>query len=182
MTALLFSRQVQSTSLPLLQVVSDYVSTNSYDTIRLYMKYLGVDYGTKKIGLAKSDEQNVFAFPLIILPNNSNVFSEIEQICQKEHITDIVIGKSVDLDGKDNKVEKDITPFIEKLQNYTIHRFDERMTTSGAQALLRYSFQKDVNPKNFSKKAKQVREHTKNDDAKVAAYMLQGFLDKNSRV
>jgi putative Holliday junction resolvase len=146
------------------------------------MKYLGVDYGSKKIGLAKSDEGNTFAFPIIILPNNNTTIEEINKICQKEGITDIVIGKSVDFEGKNNNIEKEIIPFIEKLQNYTIHRFDERMTTSGTQALLRHSFQKDVNPKNFSKHAKRVREHTKDDDAKVAAYMLQGFLDKKGRV
>ncbi len=146
------------------------------------MKYLGVDYGSKKIGLAKSDEGNTYAFPVVILANNDKVFLEIEAICQKEGITDIVIGKSIDFEGKENRIEKDITQFIEKLSKYTIHRFDERMTTSGVQAMMRFAFQKDVNAKNFAKNAKQVREHTKDDDAKVAAYMLQGFLDKQARV
>lgn len=146
------------------------------------MKYLGVDYGSKKIGLAKSDEEGVFAFPLVILANDSQYtyIEEIKAICKKENIQDIVIGHSVDLSGKENKIEKEIVLLIEKLSPYTIHRFDERMTTSGTQALLRHSFQKNTNTKSFSKHAKLVRAHTKDDDAKVAAYMLQGFLDKKS--
>jgi putative Holliday junction resolvase len=149
------------------------------------MKYLGVDYGTKKIGLAKSDIGNSFAFPLVILPNDGNslYIEELLKICQKEGVTDIVIGQSLNLEGKENRLEKDIKAFIEKLpKEYVIHRFDERMTTAGVQSMMRFSFQKDTNTKNFAKNAKAVREHSKDDDAKVAAYMLQGFLDKNARV
>ena len=148
------------------------------------MKYLGVDYGTKKIGLAKSDENAAFAFPLIILQNDGKgtYIEEIINICQKEGITDIVIGHSLDLEGKENRIEREIGPLIERLSHYTIHRFDERMTTSGVQSMLRFSFQKDTNSKNKAKNAKTVREHSKDDDAKVAAYMLQGFLDKNAKV
>jgi putative holliday junction resolvase len=151
------------------------------------MKYLGIDYGSKKIGIAKSDQEGKFAFPYSILapkPDMSHV-KDIVNICVKEDVNDVVIGKSIDLAGKNNPIETEILAFIEvfmELSGCTIHRFDERMTTSGAQAMLRSSFSHSANSKDTAANAKAVREHTKDDDAKVAAYMLQGFLDMQNRV
>jgi putative Holliday junction resolvase len=152
------------------------------------MKYLGVDYGTKKIGISKSNESGTIAFPVsIIAPDAKNTHIDtILDICKKEEITNIVIGHSIDFDGKDNAIEKDIAIFIERLleknSTFVIHRFDERMSTSGSQALLRHSFQKQTGEKHKSAHAKKVRAHTKDDDAKVAAYILQGFLDMHARI
>ena len=84
------------------------------------------------------------------------------------------------------KIEKDIEEFVTHLSirglPLIIHRFDERMSTSGAQAMLRHTFQKQTGEKHKAANAKKVREHTKDDDAQVAAYILQGFLDKQARV
>ena len=166
----------------------DYVSVNICDIIILHMKYLGVDYGKKKIGIAKSNFDGTIAFPeSIIAPDAQNKhIDSILDICKKEEITNIVIGHSIDFDGKDNAIEADITAFIEKVlqanPTIAIHRFDERMSTSGAQAMLRHTFQKNTGEKHKGANAKKVRAHTKDDDAKVAAYILQGFLDKNGRI
>lgn len=151
------------------------------------MKYLGIDYGSKKIGLATSDEGGSFAFPHSIVQNDKvlAVAQQVVDICQKENIDNVVIGRSVDLDGRENRIEKDITVFILALKEIwtgNIYRFDERMTTSGAQALLRSTFVHSANSKHTARNAKMVREHTKDDDAKVAAYILQGYLDMHRRV
>jgi putative Holliday junction resolvase len=145
------------------------------------MKYLGVDFGSKKIGLAKSDESATFAFPLTILKNSSHIAQETMQILEKEGISEVVIGKSLDLSGHDNKIEVEVTLYIEELKtlnpNITIYRFDERFTTSGSQAVLRSTFIQSANSKQAASNAKAIRKHTKDDDAQTAAYMLQGFLD-----
>jgi len=147
------------------------------------MKYLGVDYGKKKIGIAKSNENGTIAFPLcIIAPDGKHThIKKVLEICDAEQINDIVIGHSIDFTGKDNPIEKDIAEFIEHLAirglPLIVHRFDERMSTSGAQAMLRNTFQKQTGEKHAKAHAKKVREHTKDDDAQVAAYILQGFLD-----
>lgn len=151
------------------------------------MKYLGIDYGTKKIGLAKSDEAGQFAFPHSIITPKADMshVKDIVNICVKEGVNDVVIGRSIDLKGRDNPIEEKIEAFIEAFieqSGCTIHRYDERMTTSGAQAMLRSTFTQSANSKNNAANAKAVREHTKDDDAKVAAYMLQGFLDMQDRV
>jgi len=146
------------------------------------MKYLGVDYGQKKIGIAISNDEATMAFPRDIILNDGKHIEYIENLCKSENIQDIVIGKSVDYDKKDNSVEKHVTVFIEKLPNFIIHRIDERMTTSLINAENRFHFQKSQTPKNFSKNAKSVRNNTKNDDAKVAALILQNFLDSKGKL
>jgi putative holliday junction resolvase len=152
------------------------------------MKYLGVDYGQKKIGIAISDDAGSIAFPrdIILLDNIDNKHIRyIENMCELENIKDIVIGKSVDYDNKDNAIEKHITKFIDilnKENKYIIHRIDERMSTSLINAENRFNFQKNQSQKNFSKNAKSVRDNTKDDDAKVAALILQNFLDSKSKL
>jgi len=152
------------------------------------MKYLGVDYGQKKIGIAVSDIDGNMAFPREIIQNDSiqnKHIKYIDDLCNREGVKDIVIGKSIDFEGKNNKIEKFTEEFINLLNKdnkYTIHRIDERMTTSLISSENRYHFQKDQNPKNFSKNAKSIRDSSKSDDAKVAALILQNFLDSKSKM
>jgi putative Holliday junction resolvase len=149
------------------------------------MKYLGVDYGQKKIGIAISDDRGCLAFPRDIIVNDENHIKHIQNLCNQEEILDIVIGKSFDYQGNDNAIEKKILNFIKILNKenaYTIHRIDERMTTSLISSENRHNFQKKQNSKNFSKNAKSVRESSKNDDAKVATVILQNFLDSKSKI
>jgi len=152
------------------------------------MKYLGVDYGQKKIGIAVSDVDGNMAFPREIIANdstNSNHIKHIDDLCKREVIKDIVIGKSIDFQGKDNKIEDKVFEFINILNKdnkYVIHRIDERMTTSLISSENRFHFQKDQNPKNFSKNAKSIRDSSKSDDAKVAAVILQNFLDSKVKM
>lgn len=149
------------------------------------MKYLGVDYGQKKIGIAISDDRASLAFPRDIVINDEKHIEYIQHLCDQEKIVDIVIGKSIDYDKKDNTIEKHITKFINILnkdKKYIIHRIDERMTTSLISSQNRNSFQKNQNLKNFSKNAKSVRDSSKTDDAKVAAIILQNFLDSKGKM
>lgn len=149
------------------------------------MKYLGVDYGQKKIGISISDDRASMAFPRDIIINDENHIGYINHLCDQEGIKDIVIGKSVDYQGKDNVVEKYITAFIKilnKEKKYIIHRIDERMSTSLISSENRHHFQKKQNSKTFSKNAKSVRDTSKNDDAKVAALILQNFLDSKAKM
>lgn len=149
------------------------------------MKYLGVDYGQKKIGIAISDDRASLAFPRDIIINDEKHIEYIRHLCDQEDIKDIVIGKSFDYDKKDNSVEKHITAFIKilnKENRYIIHRIDERMSTSLISSETRHHFQKKQNSKSFSKNAKSVRESSKNDDSKVAAVILQNFLDSKGKV
>ena len=60
------------------------------------MRYLGVDYGSKRIGLALSDEAGTMGFPHAIVANTLRVADEIVALIKKENIGAVVIGDSRD--------------------------------------------------------------------------------------
>lgn len=68
------------------------------------MRLLGIDYGSKKIGLALTDSKGMMAFPHSVIPNDEHVLSHIEALVQKEGVGEIVIGHSLNKEGNPNTV------------------------------------------------------------------------------
>lgn len=66
------------------------------------MKHLGVDYGTKKIGLALSDDAGTMGFPHSIIPNSPKAADRICELIAKEDVRALVIGDSRDYSGAKN--------------------------------------------------------------------------------
>jgi putative Holliday junction resolvase len=129
------------------------------------MRYLGIDYGHKKIGLAISDETGSFAFPYQVLPNTPKLLEEVKKICEQEKIEKIVIGESLDLSGVANEIQKDILIFKEKLEQETglVVVFEREFFTTW--------------------EAKRIIDEKQNDkqtDARAAALILKSFLDKDT--
>lgn len=75
----------------------------AYHTLR-FMRYLGVDYGHSKIGLALSDEAGTMGFPHAIVPNTPRFIDEICELIEKEHVGCVVFGESRNLAGKQNLI------------------------------------------------------------------------------
>lgn len=123
------------------------------------VKFLGIDYGSKKIGLAISDERGTIAFPKKILANEGHVFNKIKNITEKEAISEVVIGESLNFSGKPNKISKDIDSFVLGLAaalGLPIHKQKEFLT---------------------SVEARRYNEKSIVDDS-AAALILQRYLDK----
>lgn len=70
------------------------------------MRYLGIDYGTKKIGLALSDESGAMGFPHAIIANTPKLVDELCALIAKENVGAVVIGESRDLAGGENPIAK----------------------------------------------------------------------------
>lgn len=68
----------------------------------LSMRHLGVDYGSKRIGLALSDEGGTMGFPHSIIPNNPKAVEHICAVMAKEDVRALVVGDSVDYKGNEN--------------------------------------------------------------------------------
>lgn len=68
------------------------------------MRYLGIDYGSSKIGLAVSDEAGTMGFPHSIITNTPRVADELCALIAQEHIGAVVIGESRDLSGGENPI------------------------------------------------------------------------------
>lgn len=139
------------------------------------MPVLGIDYGTKKIGLARSDDTTNLALPLEVVPNTSltAVLDRIKSVCQAHQIDRVVIGVPISLKAEQrqtfwrqkdlqNEQMKTVLRFVEWLQanlDLPIEVEDERLSTKQAN-----------------------RMGAKGDDDAVAAMLiLQTYLDKQSK-
>ncbi len=68
------------------------------------MRYIGIDYGSKKIGLAFSDEEGTMGFPFDIIANDSKLPDALALIIVNQHIGGIVIGESLNFQGQPNPI------------------------------------------------------------------------------
>ena len=138
------------------------------------MKLLGIDYGTKRVGLAFSDENGALAFPLTILSNAKDLLEKLEEIIKKENIQEIVVGESLDQNNNPNKISKELEEFIGLLTlKFFLPIHKEKEFFSSFEAHSRMG--KEVNNARKDKFAK-----TKDLDSKAAAIILQRFLDRRA--
>lgn len=136
-------------------------------------KLMGIDYGGKKTGIALSDDSGAVAFPKEIVKNNKELINYIADLALKENISRIVIGQSVNYQGRDNPIMERIHQFkkaLEKKISVPIDFEGEFLTSVEAQR----QPQKANLPR--SRKPK-VHKYV---DASAAALILQTFLDKRS--
>ena len=82
------------------------------------MRLMGIDYGTKRVGIALSDDQEMMGFPHVVLSNDAYLLKAIEKIVQKEKVGMIVMGHSLGREGTANKVHAAVEDFI---QDLTLH-------------------------------------------------------------
>jgi putative holliday junction resolvase len=83
------------------------------------MRKMGLDFGTKKVGVALTDERGMMAFPHGVLPNDDRLLERILALVDEKGVDAIVIGHSKNKDGGDNPVQVKINEFI---QNITLDR------------------------------------------------------------
>ncbi|MDD4804167.1 MAG: RuvX/YqgF family protein [Candidatus Pacebacteria bacterium] len=81
------------------------------------MKYLGIDYGEKRVGIAISDDEAKVAFPKVVLENNQDLLQKISDLCLEDKVESIVIGESKNYKGENNKISPKIIVFKKELAN-----------------------------------------------------------------
>lgn len=125
--------------------------------------FLGIDYGSKRIGVALSDRDGKIAFPKVVLENNITLVDKVIKIVEEENVDAIVIGESKDYKGKDNIIMADIKLFVEKLKkktNTTIYLEPEFMTSAQVES---------------------IGGGGNTIDSSAAALILQSYLDKKNK-
>ena len=132
-------------------------------------RLLGIDLGTKRIGIAISDYNQKIATPLETLDKSKQgkLIDELESIITENDIKGIIIGNPINMDGtygKSSQSAKDIAINISNKINIPVSLWDERLSTVGAFNL---SSELDVN---VSKRERDI-------DKFAAAFILQGALD-----
>jgi putative Holliday junction resolvase len=133
------------------------------------MKYMGLDIGSKTIGVAVSDDFGWTAQPVTTISRKKrdDDFQKITELIDKHNVSEIVIGLPKNMDGTLGSSAKKVIEFADFLKgnlNVPISLWDERMST---QAVTRTLIEADV----------KRRKRKKVIDKLAAVYILQGYLD-----
>lgn len=124
------------------------------------MKYMGVDYGTRRVGIALSDSEGVMAFPHTVIENKkeADVIREILKLAKREHVGQVIVGIPA-IPGKDETEQERVTrKFVEHLSGQSpvpVKCEDEYLTTKIAHNFSRVKI-----------------------DASAASIILQSYIDK----
>jgi putative Holliday junction resolvase len=128
------------------------------------MKYLGIDYGKKNVGIAVSDETGNMAFPHSVLVNDQNLIAKIEKICEQEGVKKIILGRSLDYKRQDN-------PIMDKIYEFTGH-LTEAITD------IAIDFEDETLT---SQEATRIIGDDANLDARAASIILRNYLDRHKK-
>ena len=99
------------------------------------MRYLGIDYGTKRVGIAISDIDGKMAFPHQVLSNSDQLIPDLLSLIKIKEIGEVVVGHSKHTDGSDNLLQSKINVFVKDLKKHTnspIHLQSEEFSTQEA--------------------------------------------------
>ena len=133
-------------------------------------KYLGIDYGDKRVGIAVSDFNKEIAFPRDFLEYKSlkGLINQIRDLCENEQIVKIILGLPIHMDGtfgeRAEKTMKFFNKLKELLPNIDIEYFDERLSTEYAVKALR-------------KQGIKAKDQKGKRDALSAQIVLQNYLN-----
>ena len=132
-------------------------------------RLIGLDLGTKRIGVSICDEKQLIATPFKTIKRSTakEVINELRTIIEENDIKGIIIGNPLNMDGTSGSSAqsvKDTSENIEKSINLPVCLWDERLSTVGAFNL---SSQLDIN---VSKREKKI-------DENAATFILQGAID-----
>lgn len=137
-------------------------------------RYLAIDVGSKRIGVAVSDELGLMAQPVLTLERRRNLREDLRslaRLCRRFDVSGVVVGNPVKLDGEVSQQAARVQSFaaqLGELSGLPIHLWDERLTTHEAHLLL-YE----------SGRARQT--HRRVVDQVAATMILQSFLDEKAR-
>lgn len=133
------------------------------------MRYLGIDYGQKRTGLAICDRGEMIASPLKVLTvGRSELFASIAEIVEREDIEAIVLGLPLNMDGTAGPQVKCVQDFARRIKEHVplpVYFQDERLSSFEAEGKLSGA--------ELTRKKKKARL-----DAVAAAAILQSFLDE----
>ena len=96
---------------------------------------MGIDFGSKNIGLALTDESGSMAFPHGVVPNDGKLLKTVTSLIQEKNVKEVVIGHSVGYSGKANKIHEAVETFMIDLTlaiGIPIHLEPEQYSTQQA--------------------------------------------------
>jgi putative holliday junction resolvase len=125
-------------------------------------KIVGIDYGTKRVGVSVSDDTGSVAFPKTTLLNDRALLPTLTSLIRKENVSVVVIGESKNAAGEENEVMRDARRFAQELENHvavTVHYEPEFYTSVEAR--------RDTDKKEV--------------DAEAAAILLNSYITRTKK-
>ena len=138
------------------------------------MKYLGLDLGSRTLGISVSDNLGICATSLKTIRHNEeydNLLEEVKKIVDELHIDGIVLGFPKNMNntiGPKGELSLEFKSKLENMLDIPIYLEDERLTTKSATDLL-------ITANVSRKKRKKVV------DSLAATIILQTFLDRKGK-
>ena len=132
------------------------------------MRYLAIDYGTRRTGLAICDSDETIASPLAVIEGQKKLLRSIVEVVEAEKVNAVVLGLPLNMTGTESSQTKLVLKFAEQLKDHLhipIHFQDERLSSFGAEEKLASA--------NFTRSRRRKRL-----DAVAAAEILEAFLER----
>lgn len=133
------------------------------------MRCLGIDYGTRRIGLSYGDEIGVATpLPALVQSTHDQRWEALSEVVRKRRATDLVLGYPYNMDGTAGFKAKEVDAFAEKLRssfNLPVHLIDERLTSFEAESSISKSKLRELRASGLV-------------DSRAATIILQDFLDQ----
>lgn len=132
-------------------------------------RFLGIDPGTKRLGLARGDELGLASpLPALVQPRSEDRWQALLSLIASQRIDEIVVGYPLNMDDSVGPKAKDSEAFAERLRQATkkpVHLVDERLTSHAAEGTLPRAKLRDLRSSGIV-------------DSRAAALILQDFLDQ----
>ena len=136
-------------------------------------RILGIDYGSRRIGLAMSDPSQSLSSTLeTVIKRGDEHIRRILELLSEKDIVAVVVGMPYNMNGRIGERGREVMTFVEKLEKRTelpILTWDERWSTVSAEKSLR-------------EQGESPSRHRKRIDQVAAAFILQSFLDRLSHI
>lgn len=133
------------------------------------MRCIGIDHGSKRIGLAFGDDLGVATpLPALIEADEARRWTALLEVIKERRATDLVIGYPLNMDDTAGFKAKEVDAFAAKLKNATslpVHYVDERLTSYEAES-------------SISKNKRRAVRASGLIDSRAATIILQDFLDQ----
>ena len=133
------------------------------------MRFLGIDYGTRRIGLAFGDELGIATpLPALTDADAAKRRAGLAAVVKARRVTDLVLGYPYNMDGTTGFKAKEVDAFADQLRadlGIPVHLIDERLTSHMAEAGMTQLELREILAKGIV-------------DSRAAALILQDFLDQ----
>ncbi len=132
------------------------------------VRFLGIDYGARRIGLSFGDELAVATpLPALVEPDEAKRWTALKAVITQRRITEIVLGHPLNMDDTPGFKAKEVEAFAARLRaefGLPVHLVDERLTSYEAESTIAKAKRRDVRASGII-------------DSRAATLILQDFLN-----